>query len=183
MEDALWKLLGFLLAAILLVAVPTMSLAERQDDITLSVVQAEANRFADTARDMGMISPRMYDRFVERLQATGLRYDIRLRHDRHAWQPVYQTTNTGLDFTGEYERSSVTEGESTILGVLYPDDMAGMEESSRFYRMHVGDQLQVEVRSRGDTLAASWRRMFFSSDNSGMEILARAGGMVRNETD
>lgn len=183
MEDALWKLLGFLLAAVLVVVVPTMSLLERQDDITLSLVQAESARFADAARDMGMVSPEMYERFEQRLLATGMRYDVRLRHERHAWQPVYDTTATGLVFTGAFERSSITEGEHGILSVLYPEVPASdtQDANSRHYGMHVGDQFFVEVSSRGDTMATSWRRMFFSRNSETVGIFARAGGMVRNE--
>ena len=183
MEDALWKLFGLLLAAILVVVVPTMSLLERQDDITLALVQAETARFADSARDMGMISPEMYERFEQRLQATGMRYDVRLRHERHAWQPVYETTAAGLVFTGTFERSSVTEGELGILSVLFPPlaGSAGQDPAARQYGMHVGDQFFVEVSSRGDTMASAWRKLFFSREAAVVGIFARAGGMVRNE--
>lgn len=184
MEDALWKILGFLLAVVLVVVIPMMSLLERQDDVTLVIAQAEATRFADTARDMGTITPAMYERFVERLHATGMRYDIRLRHERHSWQPVYETTATGLVFTGEFTRSSLTEGESVILSALFPETepaSATTEATNPCYDMHVGDQFYVEVCSRGETAAASWRRMFLSQNAAGVGILARAGGMVRNE--
>ena len=179
MEDALWKLFGFVLAVVLVIVVPMMSLLERQDDMTVAIAQAEATRFADTVRDMGTVTPAMYERFVNRLQATGLRYDVRLRHQRHQWQPVYETSAAGLTFTGEYTRSVLTEGEQVILAALYPQ--VDTQESSGCYRMHVGDQFHVEVVSRGETAAAAWRRMFLSASTAELGILARAGGMVRNE--
>ncbi len=183
MEDALWKLAGFLLAAVLLVAVPTMSLLERQDDVTRSLVQAEANRFADTARDMGAISPALYERLQDRLQATGLLYDIRIRHESHAWMPVFASTRTGLADTGTFGMSAVTEGEARILSTLYPEAASPVDEATRLYRMHAGDLLFVEIASRGETLAGAWRRMFLPGGGRGVAILARAGGMVRNEAD
>lgn len=189
MEDALWKLTGFLLAAILLFMVPTMAMLERQDDVTLSLVQAEANRFADTARDMGAITPRLYDRFTERLSATGLLYDIRIRHQKRSWAPVYATTTSGLAaasglaFSGEYDQSRVTEGEQKIIGILYPATAADMDDASRQYRMSAGDLLFVDVASRGETMAGALRRMLLFRSIPGMGILARAGGMVRNEVD
>jgi hypothetical protein len=183
MEDALWKLFGFILAVVLVIVVPMMSLLERQDDMTLAIAQAEATRFADTARDMGTVTPAMYERFVNRLHATGLRYDIRLRHQRHQWQPVYETTPTGLLFTGEYTRSVMTEGEQVILAALYPPaaSQGASQEASGSYRMHVGDQFHVEITSTGESAAAAWRRMFLSAGTAEAGILARAGGMVRNE--
>lgn len=183
MEDALWKLTGFLLAAVLIIAVPTMSMLERQDDVTRALVQAEANRFADTARDMGAISPALYERLQERLRATGMLYDIRIRHESHAWMPILTTTATGLTDTGTFGMSTVTEGEMKILSVLYPDASMPESNSERLYRMHAGDLLFVEVASRGETLAGAWRHMFLPGRGSGIAILARAGGMVRNETD
>ncbi len=183
MDDALWKLAGFLLAAILLFTVPTMALLERQDDVTRSLVQAEASRFADTARDMGSISPRLYDQFTERLSATGLRYDIKIRHQKRSWIPVYATTGSGLLFTGTYDQSRVTDSEQSVLGVLYPSSPASEEEASRQYRMHAGDLLFVEVESRGETMAGAFHRMLFFGSSPGSGILARAGGMVRNEAD
>jgi hypothetical protein len=183
MDDALWKLAGFLLAAILIFMVPTMALLERQDDVTQSLVQAEANRFADTARDLGAISPRLYDRFTERLSATGLRYDIRIRHQKRSWAPVYSSTPSGTSFTGTYGQTRITDGEQSVLTVLYPYTTAGVDDASRQYRMHAGDLLFVEVESRGETMAGSLRRVVFSRSSSGMGIFARAGGMVRNEAD
>lgn len=181
MEDALWKLLGILLAVVLVVVIPTMSMLERQDDITLAIVQAETTRFADTVRDMGHVSPAMYERFVGRLHATGLRYDIRLRHERHAWQPEYETTAGGLVFSGRFYRSSMTEGEETVLSVLYPADPSPEDATRHHYALHAGDLWHVEVQSRGATMAAGWRTLFLGRRQDGIGILARAGGMVRNE--
>lgn len=186
MEDALWKLSGFILSAILLFAIPTMSLLERQDDITRAVVQAETNRFADTARDMGYISAEQYERFNNRLKATGLIYDIRIRHERRSWQPVYLTTANGLVFTGEYRQSRITEGENSVLSAIYSVDsestLSDGIEGGRYF-LNAGDMLIVEAQSRGKTMAASWRSIFLTSAGSGMGIFARAGGMVRNEAD
>ncbi len=183
MEDALWKLAGFLLAAVLLFLIPTMALLERQDDITQSLVQAEVSRFADTARDMGAISPRLYERFTDRLASTGLRYNIRLRHEKRSWTPEYVETNGSLSFSGDFGQSRVTEGERTIIAVLFPDGTSSLDDDSRQYRMHAGDLLFVEVENRGLTMAGSLRQMIFASDDSGMGILARGGGMVRNEAN
>ncbi len=183
MDDALWKLAGFLLAAVLLFLVPTMALLERQDDVTRALVQAEANRFVDTARDMGAISPRLYARFADRLAMTGLRYDIRIRHEKRAWTPEYVEGAGGLSFTGEYGQSRVTEGEQNVLATLFPQGSAAIDDPSRQYGMHAGDLLFVEVESRGDTMAGALRKMIFSRKSAGMGILARAGGMVRNEAD
>ncbi len=183
MDDAIWKLLGFILSAVLLFAIPTMALLERQDDVTQSMVQAEANRFVDTARDMGYISPQLYTRFSERLQATGLHYNIRIRHEKRTWIPVYDSVGTGLVFTGNYDQSRVVAGEADVLATLFPTGGIPPDEASLHYNMHAGDLLFVEVRSRGETMADAMRRWLWFGQGAASGIWGRAGGMVRNEAN
>lgn len=183
MDDALWKLVGFLLSAVLLFAIPTMALLERQDDITRALVQTEVNRFVDTSRDMGYISPQLYSRFTDRLGATGLRYNIKLRHEKRTWIPVYENVGAGLVFQGEYDQSRVMEGEATVLSTLYPNNTVSVDDKQRQYPLHQGDMLFVEVQSTGETMAGSLRRLIYFGRETSSGILARAGGMVRNEAD
>jgi len=183
MDDALWKLVGFLLSAVLLFAIPTMAILERQDDVTRALVQTEVNRFVDTSRDMGYISPQVYSRFTDRLEATGLHYTIKLRHEKKTWVPVYESVGTSLVFQGEYRQSRVVEGESVVLSVLYPDDSTSVYDKQRQYAMHEGDLLFVEVQNTGETMSGSLRKLLYFGNGTSSGILARAGGMVRNEAD
>jgi hypothetical protein len=183
MDNALWKLTGFILAAVLMLWIPLVSMLERQDDIALSIVESEVTRFVDTARDMGKITPRLYNDFLARLEATGSRYDVRIRHQRSEIIPVYDTASGSLGFTGAWSDSRVTEGESLILSILYPDDRSiKLDDARRVYRMRSGDLLFLEVSNKGHTMAATLSMLFFKAADV-PDIFVRAGGMVRNEAD
>lgn len=182
MENALWKVLAFLLGALLLFLAPMMSLLERQDDIAYSVVFAECNRFVDACRDTGYISPNMYSEFVDRLSATGNFYDIKIFHIHRSVNPVYKEVGGKLTFTGEYDIVKRGTSQEQILEVLFPQDTTlSALDKKRYYIMSVGDLLFVEVRNTGKTLAASLRDMILFTDSQTPTIFVRTGGMVRNE--
>jgi len=183
-DSSLWKVLGFIIAAVLLFLVPLMNILERQDNIAYTVVFSEANRFVDAARDTGYITPNMYLEFRDTLNATGNSYKISIRHVKSVVNPVYKNNGTMLDFTGEYTISRYTVGESEILATLFPSNStAGVHDKTRQYTMKAGDMLFVEVRNEGKTMAAALRDMVMFTDTQTPGIFVRAGGMVRNEAD
>jgi hypothetical protein len=184
MENVLWKVLAFLLCAFLLFLAPMMSLLDRQDDIAYSVVLAECNRFVDACRDTGYITPNMYSEFLDRLNATGNFYEIKISHIHRSVIPVYKEMGGVLTFTGEYDIIRRGTHEADILQVLFPPG-SGLSalDKRRYYVMSAGDLLFVEVRNKGKTMAASLRDMILFSDSQTPTIFVRAGGMVRNEAD
>ena len=184
MDNVIWKVLAFLLCALLVFLAPLMSLLERQDDIAYSVVFAECNRFVDACRDTGYITPNMYSEFVERLSSTGNFYDIRISHIHRSVSPVYKQEGGVLTFTGEYDIVKSGAGQEEILSVLFPKNFAlSPLDKSRYYLMSMGDLLFVEVKNTGKTMAASLRGMILFSDSQAPSIFVRAGGMVRNEAN
>jgi len=182
MDGALWKVLAFLLCAVLMFLFPLMAVLDRQDDITYNIVLAECNRFVDTCRDTGYITPDMYQEFTERVNSTGNTYTIRLSHIKRSVTPVYKQINGSLSFTGEYEIIHVNYGEQDILSVLYPHNATvSVHDKSRRYNMSIGDLLFVEVQNKGKTMATAIRDMILFRDTDYPAIFVRTGGMVRNE--
>lgn len=182
MDSPLWKILGFLLAAVLLFLVPVMSILERQDDVAFTVVFTETNRFADSARDTGYITPTMYTDFTNRLNATGNTFDVSLRHVKSVINPVYRQNGLNLEFTGEYEINRISVSETDILSTLFPTNgSSDVFDKARRYDMKAGDLLFVEVKNRGKTMATALRDMMLFSDAQTPTLLVRAGGLVRNE--
>lgn len=182
MENTLWKILAFFLCAILLFLAPLMNILERQDDIAYNVVLTECNRFVDSCRDLGYITPDMYTELTERLRSTGNIYDIRLTHISRTVNPVYKESGGSLVFTGEYEVNHIAYGESQILSVLFPEDSTlPSYHKDRYYQMSMGDLLFIEVKNRGKTMAQALRDMILFTDTRTPGIFVRAGGMVRNE--
>lgn len=181
MDKTLWKILAFLLCAILLFLVPLLNMLERQDDIAYNVVLTECNRFVDICRDTGFITPNLYSEFVNRINSTGNTYQIRLSHIKRSVNPVYKQENGTMVFTGEHEVIHVNKGEQEILGVLFPMNSSSSLEKSRRYEMGMGDLFFVEVQNRGKTMAAAIRDMMLFTDSNAPSIFIRSGGMVRNE--
>lgn len=184
MENSLWKILAFILCALLLFLAPLMSLLERQDDIAYTVVFTECNRFVDACRDTGYITPNMYTEFVDRLASTGNIYDIRVIHTKRLINPIYRQEGGSLTFTGEYAVIQEGVSQAEILEVLFPGVSAlSPHDRARRYTMGLGDLLFVEVKNTGKTMAAALRDMVLFSDTQAPSIYVRAGGMVRNEAD
>ncbi len=181
MDRILWKVLAFLVCAVLLFLVPLLNMLERQDDIAYNIIFAECSRFSDICRDTGYISPDMYTDFMNRINSTGNTYDIRLIHVKRSVNPVYRQSGSSLAFTGEYEIIHVTRGEDEILDVLFPPTAASTLDKSRRYEMAMGDLFFVEVKNKGKTMAVAIRDMIMFSDSKTPSIFVRAGGMVRNE--
>lgn len=182
MENTLWKILAFIICALLLFLAPLMSFLERQDDITYSVVFAECSRFVDACRDTGYITPNMYNEFISRLSSTGNTYDIKLSHIMRSVNPVYKENGANLTFTGEYDIIHKAASERRILEALFPNGSnVSALDKSRFYKMRMGDLLFVEVKNKGKTMATAIRDMVLFSDTKSPGIFVRTGGMVRNE--
>lgn len=182
MDNVWWKVLAFLLCAVLLFLVPLMNILERQDDIAYNVVLAECNRFVDACRDTGYITPNMFTDFADRINSTGNTYDIKLSHINRTVNPVYKHEGTSLVFTGSYETNHISVSQSEIMSVLFPENSSlSVLDASRRYEMSMGDLIFVEVKNRGKTMATALRDMILFSDTQSPSIYVRAGGMVRNE--
>ncbi|MGI6049344.1 MAG: hypothetical protein ACOYEI_00730 [Acetivibrionales bacterium] len=182
MGESLWKILAFLLCAILLFIIPLTTMLNRQDDVAYNMVLTECNRFVDMCRDTGYITPSSYLEFVSRINATGNTYKIKLLHIKRSVNPIYEDKNGVLVFTGQYGINHVTQPEYLIMDTLFPSDKTlSTLDISRRYNMTMGDLLFVEVQNNGKTMATALRDMLLFSDTKAPEIFVRSGGMVRNE--
>jgi len=181
MDRPLWKILAFLIGAILLFLVPLLNMMERQDDIAYNIVLAECNRFVDICRDTGFITPNMYTDFVDRINSTGNTYEIRMSHIKRSVYPVYRQSGSTMVFSGEYEVIRVNKGEEEILKTLFPQNSVSALDESRRYKMSMGDLFFVEVQNKGKTMAVAIRDMMLFTNTKTPCIFVRAGGMVRNE--
>ncbi len=183
MDKPMWKILAFMLCAVLFFLFPLMTILDRQDDVAYNIVLTECNRFVDACRDTGYITPDMYSEFINRIGATGNTYNVRLSHIKRSVNPVYNQIGGGLTFSDEYEITHINHGEYDILNVLYPKNTSvSVNDKTRRYDMGMGDLFFVEVKNNGKTMATAIRDMMFFKDTDSPAIFVRSGGMVRNET-
>ena len=186
MENALWKLLGFLIAAVLLFLAPLVNLAQRQEDMLYTVILSETNAFADSVRDTGYLTPSMVEALQETLSATGQLYSVRLKHVKSLIEPVMVQSFSGgtmaLTPTGAYQVSHYELSEEAIFETLFPPGSTlSPLHPLRRYNLASGDLFFVEVQNRGSTLASTLRNMLLTTRKQYPTLFVRSGGMVRNE--
>lgn len=63
MDDIFSKVIALILAVVLLYIFPVESLLTRQDEITKVFVLNETAKFVDSVRNLGYITPLMYNQF------------------------------------------------------------------------------------------------------------------------
>lgn len=173
MENSLWKVLAFIILVLMLFIGPLYYTFIRQDMMTYQIVNTETERFADTVRDLGYITPNMYLDFKERIQATGLNYKVTLSHYKKDVVKVLEGEGYLVDFDSYLEED--------ILEILFPESSEDNLSLERYYYMSLGDFFIIEVENTGRTKANVMRDMLTFSRSSAPEIYIRAGGMVYNE--
>ena len=78
MSDSLMVMIAIFVAAILMFIFPLLSLSERNDDISQSVVQTATSEFVDKISISGKIKATDYEVFAQEILGTGNTYDIEL---------------------------------------------------------------------------------------------------------
>jgi hypothetical protein len=176
------KLLGALLAILLLYIVPAAQAAERQDDISGLNTYHSTVRFVDMVRTKGYITPTMYNDFMRELELTGNTYEVELEHMHKKYVPDYADSSRPDSFLGYY--SSVYDGyyNPQILPVLFPDNQQPKSDQTRRYTMMSGDYFTVRVHNTNRTPADLYKAWLLGGADSGKPaVTASYGGMVLNE--
>lgn len=166
MEQVLWKILGFILAVILMFIVPLGSLYRSQDEMTFTVVFSEVAALTDQVRDQGLLKEVHYQKLLDRLNATGLNYEISLEHYQKQYIPIMDAMD---QFTGRYHTS--------YQGV-FGDDILSVLEKEGVYPLRRSDLFFVTVTNKSPTKRQVLDGMILGSKDSGPVIGVRLGGMI-----
>jgi hypothetical protein len=171
-ENTLWKILAIILAVILLFIVPLESMFRRQDDISYSIVYTEANKFIDMSRDVGCISGKRYNDFVDKINNTGNLYKVNLEHYHKKYVPIYDDSDT------TYLNKYVIKYEGT-----YTKDILNKLFEEGQYKMNTGDLVYIDVKNTSKTKASILRDIIYNNSSKYPSIYVRGGGMVKDETN
>ncbi|TCK87924.1 hypothetical protein EDC19_2768 [Natranaerovirga hydrolytica] len=172
-ENSLWKSLAFIILVLMLFITPLYFTFMRQDTITQQVVTVETEKFTDSVRDLGYITPDAYSVFLDAIHATGLGYRVNIVHYKKQFFP----NESGDGFITENQRYS----NSSILEILFPDNDLPNHSRDRYYNLSTGDYILVEVANEGKTKATVFKDMLIFRDTDYPMIYVRAGGMVYGE--
>ena len=170
MSDTLITIISIFLAAILMFIFPLMSITERNDDISQTVVQTATSDFVDEISITGSIKSSDYDSYVARLAATGNTYDIEIEVQHLDENPGKKATSTSGDLVGENVRYST-----------YTTEILEKVNSDSTYPLKKGDNVIVTAKNTNKTIAQILRNFFYQVTGQGSyQVAASAASMVVN---
>lgn len=170
MEDSLIVIFSMILAVILMFVFPIMDTWERQDDISYMSVYATVVEFVDSVRNLGRITPDMYEQFIQGLNATGNRFEITLEHRKRLY---------GEDSSGQPISAYKNVYTSTIEGILNDTSTPG-NITDNYYNLAAGDYFYVSVKNTNKTQSTLIKEVLYASMQETFKIGVPYGGMVRN---
>lgn len=181
--NAFGKIIGILIAVVLLFLCPIQYVAQKQDILMQQYVTTETSYFIDSVRNLGYITKQMYEEYMRRIELGNNLYDIELIH----YQVVYYKED-GEQVDSDYEEtiSYLGEKEDTyrrymcyytpdILEVLYE------EESGYIYKMNQEDYLTIKVKLRNKTFGKRLQELLLGVDYTDGNYITVYGGLVRDE--
>ena len=196
MSDALSNLFGAILAILLLIIAPILLFATSTESATQTYVTTITTEFVDEVREVGYLSPLMYERFMNQLDSTKIVYQVEIIHKKRvifseALPPVVATgggvavvTGGGVAATPEATWSpndfyfDFYQSEE-LLKTLYPVDES-ISLLDRYYRFERGDYIEVKVYNEQKTLATRLMQSLTGATYH-QSIHINYGGMIRNK--
>ena len=166
MGDTTVTIIAIFLAAVLMFLVPLVSITERGDDISQTVVQTAISNFVNEAATNGYISQISYDKLCSSLGATGNTYNIEIEVKKLDENPGKKSTITSGNLIGENVDYSVFT--STVLGKMRDDGK---------YVLNQGDKVIVTVNNTNTTLAQLFRNFMYKISGNEKAIGATASAM------
>ncbi|MFD0619035.1 hypothetical protein ACFQZR_16340 [Paenibacillus sp. GCM10027629] len=181
MINSIAKVAGLILAVLLLFVFPNQDLYQRQDDISSMLVYKSVTNFVDAARDIGYVTPQMYNDFFNELAMTGNSYDIQMEHRQKRYDPVYLDPTDVSTFQDDVQLNYEYHGRGDILATLFPNNTKTMDDKSRHYEMNIGDYFGVTVTNTNRTAATVMMDALTGGVSTNHNIVVPYGGLVRNE--
>ncbi|MBQ3145320.1 MAG: hypothetical protein IJB90_01880 [Clostridia bacterium] len=172
MSDSLMMVIAIFVAVILMFIFPLLSLSERSDDISQSVVQAATSEFVDKVSISGQIKASDYEAFAAEIGATGNTYDIEIEVQHLDENLGKKSVVTSGSLIGENVRYSTFTSE--IIGSMY-------NNANRAYALKKGDNIIVTVKNTNKTMAQMLRTTFYKVTGENItQVAASASSMVVN---
>lgn len=174
MDTVLGKVFSIGLVVLLLFIYPLMQMLDHQDASTRVFVLTETTKLVDSVRNIGRLTPEMYEGYLNRISATGLVYEIRMEHLHRQYDPVYIDPLEEDSFQNDYRinfRSFFTED---ILNTIYPSDSEVGE-----YAFDQRDYFSIKLVNKTATLSTKVKQLFFGSGLPDESIFVQYGGMIK----
>lgn len=171
MSNSFGKIVSIFLCVLILFLYPLISISQKADAITQTIVLTETTNFVDAIKNNGYLSKSMYLEYIRKLDATGNLYDIRIEHAHQIVNPIYDESSTIFqdDFSVHYYNTY----EDDILKQLFDED--------KMYYFNQGDYISLCVSNRTKTLATRIYESVLEHEIGTKQIIVTYGGMIRDE--
>ncbi len=165
MDNILWKISAIILAVILVFIVPILMFYDRIDAITYNTAYDAVNEFVDTSRQLGEVNSYNYDKFISKLNSTGLIYDIDVEHYKKVYLPILD--NNGVE-TGDVTSVYQAVCNADVLSEIY----------DKAYMLEAGDMLYIRILNKSHSMGEVIRSRVLGINASEGSVYIRSGGMV-----
>ena len=173
MGDSFMMMIAMFVCVILMFIFPLLSLSERTDDISQTVVQTATSEFVDKVSIAGKIKPSDYEAFAQEIAATGNVYDIEIEVQHLDENPGKKSVVTSGNLIGENVRYSTFTTE--IMESMYNG------ATVKDYELKKGDNIIVTVKNTNKTMAQMLRTTFYKVTGENVtQVAASASSMVVN---
>lgn len=178
MGDILSKIVALILAVFLLFIFPTMNMFENQDNISRILVFNETTKFVDSVRNLGYITPRMYEEYNKKISATGNIYSIKMEHMHLKIDPIYTDVNDLSTFQENANSNYDNFYNDDILKILF----SNKDMEDRKYTLNNGDYFTLKVSNNKSTMGTKIKELLLNINLPEKNIVVNYGGMIKNET-
>lgn len=171
--DKIWFYMAVLAVIFMM---PILLFAIKSDSTAENYANDAVDEFINRACATGMITSSSYEEMINRLDSTGITYDIYLIHSDEKTAPtVLDDGSVKLD---SYEKYYEEHRNSEIYETLFPDNA---ETGIRKYYLGNGDYIRVVVENNTPTLGTRLFSAFTLGSSDTPSILVSRGGYVGHE--
>lgn len=191
MKDNVSLIFITIVAVLLMVVLPLVSVLERQDNMSYNLVMKLTTSFADEVRTRGYIDASSYDKFVQGLAATGNSYDIKME----AHKKTLIKDKTWAESNPTYVEDTLVDYNADIFEAINTGDaiykeansdtggQAGetINDKSKAYLLQKGDEFYIKVKNTNIT-AASMVYSYIAGNLKETIININYGGSVNQKS-
>ena len=157
MKDALSMILAVILLVILIIILPLYNYFERQDDMSYNTALKTVTMFVDEVAQNGYLEQNMYDKFIQRLGATGNSYEIQVEAQKRIItndpdNTLNQDDPKYIEQYKSYYNKDIFNDETGSTSTIISKDNS-LKNGAFFF--DVGDKFYVRIKNTNTTMASA----------------------------
>ena len=155
MSDTFITVVAIMLAAVLILVMPVMTMADRVDTVSQTDIETKTSDFVNEIKSTGKLTPEKYSKFIEELTATGNTYNVEMEFKILDENPGKKSIQTSKDKIGE-----------NVYYSIFTTQIENVINSGKNYNLKEGDIVNVTVRNTNKTLSQTLKNFFYTDRKS-----------------